>query len=218
MNRRSVFSTLFGVLLAVSGLNVAHAQGAPVAGKDYLMVKTPQPTDSSGKIEVLEFFSYACPHCYDFEPYLESWAKTLPKDVVFRRIPVSFGREAWAALGRIYYALDVLGVAEKKSFAVFNAVQKERVDLLNETARNAWMKANGVDPVKFSEAFNSFTVQTHMGQATRSAGLYDIQGVPTLIINGRYSTSPSLTQSFEGALSVTNQLIERVRAERASKK
>ncbi len=215
MNRRSVSKFLFGLLFFASSLGAAQAQQA---GKDYELLKTPQPTDSgANKIEVLEFFSYACPHCYEFEPSIEAWEKTLPKDVVFKRVPVSFGREAWTLLGRIYLTLDTLGVAEKLSANVFKAVQADRVDFSNEATRNAWMKSNGVDPAKFADTFKSFAIQSRMQRATQAAAAYQIQGVPTLIVDGKYQTGPAQTQSLEASLKVTDQLIAKARATRGLK-
>ncbi len=215
MNRRSVFTFLFGATLFAGSLGVAQAQQA---GKDYAPLKRPQPTESGNKIEVLEFFSYACPHCYEFEPHLETWEKTLPSDVVFKRVPVSFGRDSWATLGRIYLTLDTLGIAEKLAGNVFKAVHMDRVDLTNEATRNTWMKNNGVDPAKFADTFKSFSVQSRLQRATQSAAAYDIQGVPTLIIDGKYQTGPAMAKSFEASLQVTNQLIAKARTERAGKK
>lgn len=215
MNRRSVFKALFGALVFAGSLGVAQAQQA---GKDYAPLKRPQPTESGNKIEVLEFFSYACPHCFEFEPHLESWEKTLPPDVVFKRVPVSFGRDSWALLGRIYLTLDTLGLAEKLAGNVFKAVHMDRVDFGNEVTRNDWMKKNGVDPARFADTFKSFAVQSRLQRATQSAAAYDIQGVPTIIIDGKYQTGPAMTQSFESSLQVANQLIAKARAERAGKK
>jgi thiol:disulfide interchange protein DsbA len=215
MNRRSISKFLFGALLFAGSLGVAQAQQA---GKDYELLKTPQPTDTGAKIEVLEFFSYGCPHCFEFEPYVETWEKTLPADVVFKRVPVSFNREAWAILGRIYLTLDTLGVAEKLATNVFKAIHMDHVDFSNEVTRNAWMKTNGVDPAKFNETFKSFSVQSRMQRATQSAAAYQIQGIPTVIIDGKYQTGPAMVQSFDATLKVTNQLIAKARAERSGKK
>ena len=89
-------------------LGLGTAQAMPLAGKDYVPISPAQATETGNKIEVVEVFSYACPHCYEFEPKLEPWLKSLPADVAFRRMPVSFGRDSWANLAKAYFTLEVL--------------------------------------------------------------------------------------------------------------
>lgn len=198
---------------AASGLPWASAQGAaPVAGKDYLVLNPPAPTPANGKIEVVEFFWYGCPHCNAFEPILEPWAKKLPADVDFRRIPVAFREEPFVAHQRIYYALEEMGLLDSMHAKVFAAIHVERQRLDNPTDIAAFMKKNGVDPVKFMSFYNGFSVQTRARQAAQLAQQYKIDGVPALGIAGKYFTSATLAGSPQRALAVTDYLIQRVRA------
>lgn len=186
-----------------------HAQ-APQAGTDYVVLKQPQPTSAPGKIEVVEFFWYGCPHCNRFEPLLDVWVKKLPADVSFRRVPVAF-REEFVVHQRIYYALEALGQLETLHRKVFHAIHVERNPLNKPEAVADFMAKNGVDRAKFLEAFNSFGVQAKVRQASQLAEGYKIDGVPALGVNGRYWTSGGLTGSLERSLVVADYLIAQAR-------
>jgi len=217
MKRRSLFKQAAALAALAVLPAVTFAQPALQAGKDYMAVKPAQPTESGDKIEVIEFFSYGCPHCFEFEPKLEPWSRALPKDVVFKRVPITFNREAWAVLARVYLALDVMGQAERLSLSVFNAVHNDRVDFSSEVARNGWLQKNGVDAAKFNDSFKSFSVQSRLQRSTQLAAAYQIQGVPTLAIDGKYLVAPSMSGTFEGALDAANQMIVKARTERGRK-
>lgn len=196
-----------------SGLPMAVAQGgAPVAGKDFLVINPPVPTPANGKIEVIEFFWYACPHCFAFEPMLEAWAKKLPADVDFRRVPVAFREEPFVAQQRIYYALEEMGLIDAMHGKVFAAIHVDHQRMDNPTEIAAFMKKNGVDAAKFMSFYNSFSVQTKARQAVQVAQAYKLDGVPALGIAGRYFTSATLTGSPQRSLAVTDYLIQRSRA------
>ena len=199
-----------GVALACNG-GAAAQGGTPVEGTHYVKLGQPLPVPPGGKIEVIEFFWYGCPHCNSFEPALDSWTKTLPADVSFRRVPVSFRDEPFGAHQRIYYALEVLEAIPAMHRKVFAAIHVDhaRLDKLPEIA--AFMAKNGVDGAKFSETFNSFGVQTKARQAKQLAEAYRIDGVPALGIQGRFYTSGTLAGNAERSLAVTDYLIERVR-------
>lgn len=218
MIRRTLLKHMLS-LLVMAGLSIAtpvlaEAPAALQAGKDYQPVRPPQPTESNDKIEVLEFFSFGCPHCNEFEPKFEAWVKALPKDVAVRKVPVSFGRDAWTLLGKVYLTLEVMGEADRLTPLVFHAVHEDHVEFGDEAQRANWLKKNGVDPAKFADTFKSFTVQTRMQHATQLAAAYQIQGVPTLAIDGKYIAAPSISGSFESALAVATQLTGASRAER----
>jgi thiol:disulfide interchange protein DsbA len=201
--------------VALGGLGVvtvtARSQGSPVEGTHFTRLSQPVPvTVPAGKVEVLEFFSYACPHCYAFEPTLEAWVKRLPADVVFRRVPVAFLAN-YENFQRIYYALEAMGQVDAMQMKVFNAVHQQRLRLDKEADIVAFMSANGVDGTKFAEQFKSFSVQTKTRQAQQATQAYKIEGVPTLAVQGRYLTSGSLAGSNERALAVTEYLIQLAR-------
>jgi thiol:disulfide interchange protein DsbA len=210
MNRRR-FTTQLAAVAAVSGLPLAaRAQGAPVEGRDYARLAQPLAMPATGKIEVVEFFGYWCPHCNSFEPALDAWARKLPADVVFRRVPVAFSapQEPYA---KIYFALEAMGLLEQMHRKVFAAIHVQRQHLDKDSEILAFMTANGVDSAKFSEIYKSFTVASKFKQARQLADAYRIDGVPTIGIHGRFFTSPSLAGGSEQALKVADQLIQRAR-------
>ena len=196
-----------------SGLPLAVAHGdVPVAGKDYLEINPPLPTPANGKIDVVEFFWYGCPHCNAFEPMLAAWAKKLPADVAFRREHVAFREEPFVAQQRIYYALDEMGLVDSIHAKVFAAIHVDHQRMDNPTEIAAFMKKNGVDPVKFMSFYNSFSVQTRARQAVQLSQAYKIDGVPSIGIAGRYMTSPSKAGSLQRSLAIADYLIQRTRA------
>jgi thiol:disulfide interchange protein DsbA len=188
----------------------ARAQGAPVEGTHFVRLTPPAATTSPGKIEVIEFFWYGCPHCNAFEPALDAWAKALPADVVFRRVPAAFN-ESWVPHQRIFYALESLDLLATMHRKVFYAIHAQRMRLDKPADINAFMAGNGVDVAKFSQAYDSFTVQTKARQATQLTNAYKIDGVPALGVQGRYYTSGPLAGSNERSLLVADHLIERSR-------
>jgi len=210
MNRRR-FAIRLAAAAAAPGLTLAaRAQGAPVEGRDYARLAQPLPMPATGKVEVVEFFGYWCPHCNSFEPTLEAWARKLPADVAFRRVPVAFSapQEPYA---KIYFALEAMGLLEQMHRKVFAAIHVQRQRLDKDSEILAFMTANGVDAGKFSETFKSFTVASKFKQARQLAEAYRIDGVPTLGIHGRFFTSPSLAGGADQALRVADQLIQRAR-------
>ena len=201
-----------GVLpLLLPGL--ASAQDTPVEGSHFVRLSQPATTSSPGKVEVVEFFWYGCPHCNAFEPSLDAWSRKLPADVVFRRMPVAL-REEWAMHQRIFFALDAMGQVEAMHRKTFYAIHKDRMQLEKPAEISAFMAKNGIDGAKFLENLNSFTVQTKARQANQLAAAYKIDGVPTLGVQGRFSTAPSLPAmagSHERTLAVVDFLVERSR-------
>ena len=214
MKRRDFSASLLGSAagLVASGWPApAHAQGGPVEGTHYVRLSQPVPAGPAGKIEVIEFFWYGCPHCNAFEPTLEPWVKQLPADVAFHRVPVAFSAEPFVAHQRIFYALDSLGQVAAMHRKVFYAIHNDRLRLDKPADISAFMARNGVDAAKFIEAYDSFSVQGKAKQAAQQAAAYKIDGVPAIGIHGRYYTSGSLAGTNEKALAVADFLIQRVR-------
>jgi len=210
MNRRRFAIRLAAAAAAPCLPLAASAQGAPVEGRDYARLAQPLPMPATGKIEVVEFFGYWCPHCNTFEPALDAWSRKLPADVAFRRVPVAFSapQEPYA---KIYFTLEAMGLLEQMHRKVFAAIHVQRQHLEKESEILAFMTANGVDAAKFSEIYKSFTVASKFKQARQLADAYRIDGVPTLGIHGRFFTSPSLAGGSDQALRVADQLIQRAR-------
>ncbi|HUO44130.1 MAG TPA: thiol:disulfide interchange protein DsbA/DsbL [Burkholderiales bacterium] len=171
-----------------------HNAGAQlVQGRDYLPLTPPQPTEDSKKIEVIEFFWYGCPHCYHLEPSLNAWLRHKPADVEFRRVPAVL-QSAWMPLTRTYYALVALGVADKYHSAIFEAIHKEgkRNLITDPNAIADWLATKGLDKQKFLDAYNSFAVNGRSQRAVDISGAYNIDGTPTLAINGKYLIAPHM--------------------------
>ena len=209
MNRREFATCSAGVLLAAAQ-GPAWAQGGPVEGKDYQRVATPVPVPP-GKVEVVEFFGYWCPHCNAFEPALDAWVKKLPAaQVAFRRVPVAFNA-AQEPLQKLYFALESLDLIEALHRKVFNSLHVARQRLDKDAEISVFLQANGVDAAKVMDSMKSFSVATKVRQARQLAEGYKIEGVPTLGIQGRYMTSPSIAGTPERALAVADQLIAQSR-------
>jgi len=178
-----------------------------IAGHDYAVLDIPQRQQANGKTEVLEFFSWGCPHCYEFYPMLARWKAGLPKDVSFKRIPVDLGHPEWEALARAYYALQSTGDVDRLDSQIFEDIHKNHVWLYDEQSITAWVGKHGVNVSQFAAAFRSFGVITSAGQAEQKAVDYRIPGVPTLAIAGKYTVSGDQTKM----LTSSDQLIAMAR-------
>jgi protein dithiol oxidoreductase (disulfide-forming) len=192
---RRLTRALLGLTAAAAlaaALAATQPAAQPVEGQDYRLLNPPRPTGSLGKIEVLEFFSYACPHCAKFYPIVSAWAAKQPKDVVFKRVAVSYGRPPWMNLSRTYYALQATGDLKKLDGALFSAIHEEHQNLFDEQSIAEWVGKQGGDASRFAAAYVSFGVNNQTVQADQMAEDYAIDAVPTLVVNGRYVVmSPS---------------------------
>jgi thiol:disulfide interchange protein DsbA len=206
-------------LFAAAAFSLAAfaAPEAAIEGHDYAPVQTEQPVATGNKIEVLEFFWYRCPHCFKLEPSLTAWLKTLPKDAQVRRIPAVF-RDDWMPAAKLYYTLQQMGQIERLHDKVFDAYNIARLNLDDPAVLGDWISKQGVDRKKFEAVYNSFSTQAKAVQGGRLATTYAITGVPAFIIDGKYTTSQSMTQTEPRLFEVLDQLIVKARAERGSKK
>ncbi len=192
---------------------LAHAE--PQLGREYGLVAQPQPTDAK-KIEVMEVFSYSCPHCFDLEPVIAQWSKKLPKDVSFVRLH-AVSNPAWVSLGKLFFALESLGELERLNADAFNAYHIKDVKLSDEKIATEWVAKQGVDPKKFADAYNSFGVQSKVARSKQLTSAYGISGVPTIVVAGKYQTSAQMAGGHENALKTAEYLIGLVRHERGGK-
>ena len=213
MKRRD-FSLAAAAVVAPAfvGVSPASAQAAkPKEGKDYLVLDKRVPMEAAaGKIEVIEFFWYSCPHCNAFEPTLEGWIKKLPADVAFKRVPVAF-RDDFAPQQRLFYTLEALNKVDELHRKVFQAVHVERLPLTKDDAIIAWAEKQGLDKAKFTEVFRSFTVASKLRRAAQLQDAFKVEGVPSLGIAGRYYTDGSISGNMERALQVTEYLVAEAR-------
>ena len=215
--KRREFSNSFGAALALPmmGLSSVQAQAKkPEAGTDYLVLDKRATVEApAGKVEVVEFFWYSCPHCNAFEPALDAWIKRAPKDVVVKRAPVAF-RDDFVPQQRLFYALDAMGLIEKLHHKVFAAIHVEKQTLNKPELIADWVAKQGVDKDKFLEQFNSFSVSTKSSRAARLQNMYKVEGVPALGVAGRYYIDGTLAKSMERGLQITDYLLGEIRAGR----
>ncbi len=207
---------LTALMLLVSTTVMADV---PQNGTEFSPTVQVIPTDSPAKIEVTELFWYGCPHCYALEPQLAAWVKTLPKDVVFKRVP-GLPRPDWAPMAKAYYVMEALGLTEKLHSKLFDALHKQKAFLPNdERATIDWMtKESGLDRKKVESEFNSFSLNTKLNQAAQIFRASGATGVPSLIIDGKYITSVTMAGGNQEVFNVANYLIENIRKDKAAKK
>jgi len=213
---RRTFTCQSMAALAALQMPAAWAQfQKPVAGTDYAVLETIAPMEApAGKIEVVEFFWYNCMHCNAFEPILSEWAKKLPKDVAFRRVPVAFNA-SFAPQQRLYYALEAMGLLEKVHPKVFAAIHVDKLNLSKGEAITEWIGKNGVDTAKFLVQYNSFGVVTKAQKASQLQNAFKVEGVPALGVAGRFYTDGTMARSMERALLVVQSLLDDIRKQRA---
>ncbi len=185
------------------------------AGRDYTEVVPHQPTTDAKRVVVTEFFSYACPHCFSFNPSLTVWVSKLPKDVLFERVAVAFGRQPWQKPAQIFYALQALGKAEELSPAVFGALHVERADWQTDAQIMDWVAAHGVNRDEFAAAFNSFGMRSFLARGDQLATAHKLRGVPTLVVDGKYARMIDDNGDFGAQLAIVDRLIAKARAEKA---
>jgi thiol:disulfide interchange protein DsbA len=186
-------------LALASGRVFAQANGA------FSELKPPLHVESDGKIEVLEFFWYGCIHCYNLEPKLEAWLKTLPKDVQFRRVPAVLS-DRWGHDATIFYAFEAMGLLDKLHRPFFEAIHVNRLRTDNAASLNGWLEKQGLDPKKVNEVARSFGVQSKVKRAIRLTSDYRIEGTPAMAVHGRYTVPAS-----DAMLDTVNQLVAAVR-------
>ena len=195
----------------------AHSQEQLVVGRDYVPIEPAQLTDNPVKIEVIEFFSYACPHCSDLSPYVTKWESKLPADVAFKRVPVNFS-PFYQLMARLYYSLEAINESKRLDSAVFNAIHEKGLKLIDDKSILEWVTSQGVDAKKFSDAYNSFGVASKVNRANQLAKAAKIQGVPAMVVDGRYRVVGQEIKSIADLLVLTDKVIDKTRLERNAKK
>jgi len=201
------------MLLAAAALASTSAFAQLVEGKNYARITNPQPVETGRKIEVIEFFSYGCPHCAELEPHLDAWLAKLPPDVSFRRVPVMF-QQRWVPLAKVYYTLDALGTESKLSPDVFKAIHGQNVSLWDNDKFYDWAATKGLDRKKVEEVFTSFAVDGKMKRAMQLAQQYNVQSVPTVVVDGKFVTSSDRVGTHAQLPAAIDELVNKARAER----
>ena len=207
---RTVFASLLSLSIVVVTMFLATpatVQASPVQGVDYALLAPTQTPTTAGKVEVLEFFSYGCPHCYHLHPLLSQWKKAeLPANAVLVRVPVAFGRREWGQLARAFYTLEASGELERLDNALFDAIHRDRQQLFDVDALASWAAQNGVDAGKFRTQFNSPEITAKVLRAEQMSRDYKISGVPTITVAGKYR---AIGKDYADMLKITRQLIDR---------
>ena len=202
---RKILPLLFAVLL------LPTTGSAYDEGMEYMEISPPQPTDSGDKVEVVEMFYYGCPHCYRIEPVIEPWIKKLPDDVEFKRVPAIF-QAGWEPLARAYYTAEVLGVLDRIHAPLFTAIHAKREKVFTEPAIREFFVEQGVDPEDFDNAFHSFAVENKVRRAKDLTKRYQIGGVPSFVVNGKYRTNGTYAGGLREVPKVLDFLIEQEKA------
>lgn len=208
MSFTQFFMRSFTALALVATSLLAPAVQAQ-SGAPHAVVTPPQPSDSPGKVEVLEFFAYSCPHCATMEPLVESWSKSLPEDVVLKRVPVAFNA-SMADMQKLYYTLESMDRMDLHP-KVFEAIHKQRKRLFTADAITDWVTDQGVDQAQFESVFNSFGIKAKVSRADELTNSYNIEGTPSLAVAGKYVVSPSMTGSYQGTIDEAKKLVEQER-------
>lgn len=211
-------------LLAVSA---SASPANPQSGTDYRTLEQAQPTESGKKIEVTEFFWYSCPHCAAFDPALTAWVKKQGDKIVFKQVPVAF-RESFIPQQKLYYALEAMGKTAEMNPKIFQAIHVDRQRVDTDKTILEFIEKQGIDKQKFVDLYNSFGVQTKVRRASQLQEAYKIDGVPTIAIDGRYLTSPSIAgasmanqpESMQQAasLQVMDHLLTKLAVEKGAEK
>jgi len=199
-------SILAAAMLAFAAAGVQSASFDP-EGK-YELVKPPQPTDTPGKVEVVDVFWYGCPHCFRFLPVMEEFEKSKPEYVEIRRMPAIF-RDSWVAHARAYYTARLLGIAEQVHRPIFDAIHVEGRALDTEESLMKFFEDFGVSNEEFRQTYASFAVDSLVRKSRVMQQRYGVRGTPSVIVNGKYRVSGSLAGSFENMVKVIAALAER---------
>lgn len=208
---------LSGVCLLLFGITAAGISSAETTeGKDYTVLPRPFPTEDGKNIEVMEFFWYGCPHCYELHPRIAAWLKRKPADVSFRYVPAVF-RPNWAPGAKTFYALEALGEKDRLHDKVYDAIHRDKIDLTKEDVLFDWMAKQGIDRQKFIDVYNSFSVQNQLARSTHFSKDYGLTGVPAIVVEGRYLTSGRMGSTPEDTIRALDALIEKARKEQTKK-
>jgi len=203
---KSVTTLLLAMFIVVLQPGLAQAKDYE-EGKQYQLLSSPQPTSTGDKIEVVELFWYGCPHCYELEPDVQAWLKRKPDYVELVRMPAIVGPR-WELLAQAYYTAEMLGIIDTIHPALFKALHEKHMQINDEAALQAFFVDQGVSAEDFKNTYNSFAVAVKMNNARQMTRRYKISGVPTIIVNGKYSTGAKLAGSNQGVFEVVDYLVE----------
>lgn len=214
MRRRNWLGGIGAALVLCFAFAPAASAVEPQEGRDYSVVLPALPRPDPTKVVVMDFFSYACPHCAALAPALRSWEEKLPADVMLDRVAVGLGRQPWLLPAQLYYALKSVNQARELDLAVFAAIHADHVDFSTVRQVVDWVARQGVDRASFESAINAFSVKSFVARADQLARTAQVSGVPTFVIDGRYRVEIDTNGDLDGQLAIVDALIAKVRTER----
>lgn len=204
---------LLSILFALALLALPVQASEPTEGIDYIVLPQPVPTRvADGQVEVVELFWYGCPHCYHFEPHLKAWKADKPEHVQFRYLPAVFN-DLWALHARVFYAFEHMGVFDQLHDPFFHAIHAQGRRMADERSILRFVEREGVDPAAFREALVSDEVTARVREAIQKTRDYRIEGVPSVVVDGRFLVTASMAGGFENMVRVMGHLVEKAGAE-----
>ncbi len=213
---RKALATLAALLLALGTAGVhAQAQSVPQLGRDYVRIDPPRPVPSGDKIEVIEFFYYGCPVCYELEPTLSRWLFNAPgSSVALRRVP-ALSSDNWDNFAKLFYTLEATGHLARLHWPVYDNFHFDGIKLNEEPVMANWVSHNGVDREKFIGAYNSPEIQAKLAAAREMTRNYEIKGVPSIVVDGKFVTSARMAGGTRELMQLVDRLVDLARKERA---
>lgn len=209
---RTFFSLWVAALVLSSPATFAQAQQIQ-AGREYTRLSPPRPVTTGSRIEVIEFFYYGCPICYEFQPYFSRWMFQAPDDVVLRRVP-ALSSENWEPFAKLFYSLELVGELNRLHWPVYDNFHFDGMKLNDEKVMLDWIVRNGLDRQKFLAAYNSDEVKDRLNRSRELMKTYDVRGVPSIIVDGKFQTSARLAGGTRQLAQVLDQLVKLARKER----
>jgi len=206
--------TAFAALLLALAASGAQAQSAPQLGRDYVRLDPTHAVTSGDRIEVIEFFYYGCPVCYELEPTLSRWIFNAPGSVALRRVP-ALSSDNWDNFAKLFYSLESMGQLGRLHWPVYDNFHFNGLKLDDEAVAAAWVSHNGLDKQKFTDTFRSREIQAKLAAARAMTQSYEIKGVPSMVIDGKFLTSASMAGGTRELMQVVDQLVDLARKERA---
>lgn len=216
MKRRAAISILARGGLALASLALAgSALAQEIRARqniDYRVIPE-QPVETGERIEVIDFFWYGCPYCNELQPALEDWIKRKPDDVAVRRVPAIL-KDNWAPHARIYYTLELLGEVERLHLKVYHSYHVEELSMSKPDVMEQWAVKNGIERRRWVDAYFSPEVDARIARAFQAGKRYNVQGTPSVVVDGRYLTSSSMTPTVRGLVPVVEDLVRLARQNR----
>ncbi len=201
------------VLVAMGGLALAQQAPQLQADRNYTRLDPPRPVATGSRIEVIEFFYYGCPICYEFQPHFSRWQFQAPEYVALRRVPV-LSSENWEPFAKLYYTLEILGELSRLHWPIYDNFHFDGVKLNDEKVMADWVARNGIDRQKFLAAYSSAEVAKRLEQSRELVKTYDVRGVPTVVVDGKYVASARLAGGTRQLAQIVDLLVKQARKER----